>query len=119
MIIAQRRFMCLLALPAIIFMISLMRTDALAENGRSGVEEPSPASSGWAAKQQHRDKALSAYLQQNSVAYVWFKDFPFGVSSGAPFIILQLLPRLAPEEWGRGDNFMEVAGLFRDERNPS
>jgi hypothetical protein len=119
MIIVRNRFTFLLALPAIFLMIYAIRGEALAETGLSGVEESSPASSGWATKQQRREKALSAYLQQNSVAYVWFKDFPFGVSSGAPFIILQLLPKLAPEEWSDGDNFLEPAGLFRDERNPS
>jgi hypothetical protein len=72
----------------------------------------------WPAEQQRRTKAIEAYLAQKPIAYAWFKDFPFGASTGAPFIVLQLLPRLAPEEWGGADNFLEVAGLFKDERNP-
>ncbi|MGH6842115.1 MAG: cytochrome C, partial [Methylocella sp.] len=36
---------------------------------------------------------------------------------GVPFIVLKLLPRIAPEEWGSEDNFLDVAGLFIDERN--
>jgi hypothetical protein len=29
----------------------------------------------------------------------WFADFPLGVNDGVPYIILKLLPKLAPEFW--------------------
>ncbi|MBG0798112.1 cytochrome C [Methylocystis sp. L43] len=73
----------------------------------------------WRAEQEKRLKALDAYISRKPVAYRWFADFPFGLTDGAPFIILKLLPKLAPEEWGSGNNFLDVAGLFIDERDPT
>jgi hypothetical protein len=92
---------------------------AWAETNPAGYDKPAGAPADWLLEQQRRNKALSAYLAEKSVAYLWFKDFPFGASTGAPFIVLQLLPKLAPEEWGSGDNFLDVTGLFKDERNPA
>jgi len=77
---------------------------------------PAPVS-GWQAEQQKRAKALANYIGQKPIAYRWFADFPFGMTTGAPFIVLKLLPRIAPEQWGGGDNFLDVAGLFIDERD--
>src|ERR1700732_3900747 len=73
--------------------------------------------SDWQGEQERRTKALANYLGQKQIAYRWFADFPFGTTTGVPFIVLKLLPRIAPEEWGSGDNFLDVVGLFIDERN--
>jgi hypothetical protein len=90
---------------------------AQAETKAEGYVSPPPPTD-WPAEQSRRTRAIEAYLAQKPIAYAWFKDFPFGATTGAPFVVLQLLPRLAPEEWGGPDNFLEVVGLFRDERNP-
>jgi mono/diheme cytochrome c family protein len=71
----------------------------------------------WRVEQETRDKALASYLSQKPIAYRWFTDFPFGLTSGVPYIVLKLLPRIAPEQWGSKDNFLDVVGLFNDERN--
>lgn len=76
-----------------------------------------PASD-WSAEQDRRARELAAYLSRKSLAYRWFADFPFGMTEGAPYIIVKLLPLLAPKEWGSAENFLDVAGLFRDERDP-
>jgi mono/diheme cytochrome c family protein len=81
--------------------------------------QTAPSGGEWRAEQERRSKALDAYISRKPVAYRWFADFPFGLTGGAPFIILKLLPKLAPEEWGSGNNFLDVAGLFIDERDPT
>jgi mono/diheme cytochrome c family protein len=78
-----------------------------------------PAGGEWRAEQERRLNALDGYISRKPVAYRWFADFPFGMTDGAPFIILKLLPKLAPEEWGSENNFLDVAGLFIDERDPT
>ena len=103
--------------PSLFAIFVAAGASAQAENSRAGYDAPALPTD-WPAEQQRRTKALEAYLEQKKIAYLWFKDFPFGMSSGAPFIVLQLLPRLAPEQWGGADNFLEVTGLFKDERNP-
>jgi hypothetical protein len=112
-----RRLAPSLLAPSLLALFVVIGTPARAESYGEGYDAPSlPAN--WPAEQQRRTKALAAYIAEKPVAYLWFKDFPFGVSTGAPFIVLQLLPRLAPEEWSGGDNFLEVTGMFKDERNP-
>lgn len=81
--------------------------------------QTAPSGGEWRAEQEKRLKALDAYISRKPVAYRWFADFPFGLTDGAPFIILKLLPKLAPEEWGSADNFLDVAGLFIDARDPT
>ncbi|MFO1125072.1 MAG: cytochrome C [Methylocystis sp.] len=81
--------------------------------------QTAPGGGEWRAEQDRRLKALDAYISRKPVAYRWFADFPFGLTEGAPFIILKLLPKLAPEEWGSADNFLDVAGLFIDARDPT
>jgi mono/diheme cytochrome c family protein len=78
-----------------------------------------PPVSDWRLEQQRRDRELADYLARKPVAYRWFADFPFGVSSGVPYIILRLLPKIAPQEWGSKENFLDVVGLFKDEREPN
>ena len=77
----------------------------------------STVSTDWKKIQAERSAALSRYLDQKQVAYRWFSDFPFGLTSGVPFLVLKLLPVIAPGEWGSRENFLDVVGLFRDERN--
>jgi len=81
--------------------------------------QTAPSADEWPAEQDKRLKALDAYISRKAVAYRWFADFPFGLTDGAPFIILKLLPKLAPEQWGGAENFLDVAGLFVDQRDPT
>jgi len=72
----------------------------------------------WKTIQQQRQHQLEEYMSQQQVAYRWFADFPLGINDGVPYIILKLLPKLAPEYWGSDDNFLDVIGLFKDQRIP-
>lgn len=56
------------------------------------------------------------YIAEHNTAYQWFANFPFSETDGTPFILLKLLPKLAPDIWGKNDNFLEDIGLFIDER---
>lgn len=79
---------------------------------------PCLAEDPWAAERAARNQAIDRFVRDNNEAYVWFADFPFSTSDGIPFLIVQLLPRLAPELWGGPDNFLDAVGLFKDERIP-
>lgn len=70
----------------------------------------------WPEHQAQRIAKKEQYLQDNQVAFDWFADFAFSESDGTPYIILRLLPVIAPELWGSEDNFLDVVGLFNDPR---
>jgi mono/diheme cytochrome c family protein len=76
------------------------------------------ATTDWTTIQQQRRHQLEEYLLQEQVAYRWFADFSLGINDGVPYIILKLLPKLAPEFWGGDENFLDVIGLFKDQRIP-
>ncbi len=79
---------------------------------------PVASENAWHKLQQQRQQQLDQYLVQQQVAYRWFADFPLGINDGVPFIILKLLPKIAPELWGSNENFLDVIGLHLDERIP-
>lgn len=72
----------------------------------------------WEAYKRDKMAARDAHIAQHQTAYNRFADFAESESDGIPYIILKLLPQLAPEFWGEGDNFLSVMGLFYDERLP-
>lgn len=72
----------------------------------------------WEAFKQAKMAARDQHIAQHQTAYNRFADFAESETDGIPYIILKLLPVLAPEYWGEGDNFLSVMGLFYDERNP-
>ncbi len=84
----------------------------------AGAPYVKPVPEDWSAYQQQQRQAHDQHLQQYAVAYDRFANFPESESDGIPYLILKLLPVLAPEYWGQGDDFMRVMGLFNDERNP-
>lgn len=75
-----------------------------------------PVPADWQTHVQTRNTDKASYLQQHQVAYQWFANFPFSETDGTPFILLKLLPQLAPDIWGTDSNFMASVGLFVDER---
>ncbi|RZA08342.1 MAG: cytochrome C, partial [Moraxellaceae bacterium] len=72
----------------------------------------------WVTFKQAKMAARDTHIAQHQVAYNRFADFAESETDGLPYIILKLLPVLAPEYWGEGDNFLSVMGLFFDERLP-
>ncbi|ODS22856.1 cytochrome C [Candidatus Endobugula sertula] len=70
----------------------------------------------WRFYQQQKNQKKSEYISQHQAAYDWFADFAFSETDGVPYIILRLLPVIAPELWGSEENFLDVIGLFYDTR---
>jgi hypothetical protein len=70
----------------------------------------------WEIHQQAKMAARDAHITKYQTAYNRFADFAESETDGLPYIILKLLPVIAPEYWGEGDNFLSVMGLFYDER---
>lgn len=70
----------------------------------------------WSEFYANKNAAKKDYLARYDAAYQWFANFPFSESDGTPFILLKLMPRLAPEIWAGGDDFLTDVGLFVDER---
>lgn len=70
----------------------------------------------WDEHYSSESAAKKDYLVQYDQAYQWFANFPFSETDGTPFILLKLMPKLAPELWASGDNFLADVGLFIDER---
>ncbi|MEK6734957.1 MAG: cytochrome C, partial [Pseudomonadota bacterium] len=73
----------------------------------------------WLEAQQQKYEKKESYIQSHQAAYAWFSNFAFSEVDGIPYIILKLLPELSPELWGNRDNFLDVVGLFKDERQPT
>ena len=89
--------------------------DLLAPEGSPKVMK---APANWVVEQAQRQNAKAKYLDDHSLAFDWFKNFPFSQVDGIPMVILRLLPSVAPEIWGEPDAFGDSFGLFpRDERN--
>ncbi|MEP1441742.1 MAG: cytochrome C [Hyphomicrobiales bacterium] len=76
-------------------------------------------SKSWRVEQTARRAAHKAYLQEHRVDYAWFTKHAFSQSDGIPFILLKLLPHITPEHWGSKANFLDVVGLFQDQRDPN
>lgn len=75
-----------------------------------------PTPDHWLSYQQQQYLKKQQYIKDNQSAYDWFSDFAFSETDGVPYILLRLLPVIAPDLWGSEDNFLEVVGLFNDER---
>ena len=57
------------------------------------------------------------YVESKKIDYRWFADFPFGITKpehvtdlnrslpGYPYLMLKLLPIVAPEQWSGPENF--------------
>lgn len=71
----------------------------------------------WPAFQKQRNLDISQHIDKHKVAYARFADFPVSKTQGVPYIMLKLLPKVAPEYWPDNENFLSVIGLFKDERN--
>ncbi len=88
------------------------------------LQAPGPAATvpdvpkSWPETQQQRVDNKAAYIKQHQMAYDWFTSFPFSNTEGTPYILLKLLPLVAPQLWGSEENFLDTVGLFKDERIP-
>ena len=74
--------------------------------------EPRQVPDDWQAEFKKRSDTKAVYLAQKDIAANWFENFPFSKSDGIPYIILRLLPVIAPEIWGQDADFGTSFGLF-------
>ncbi|MDH5424962.1 MAG: cytochrome C [Gammaproteobacteria bacterium] len=72
----------------------------------------------WAVYQKQRTDNIALHIEKHKVAYARFADFPVSQTHGVPYLLLKLLPKVAPEFWPDNENFLSVVGLYKDERNP-
>ena len=72
----------------------------------------------WHQFRQQRTEQIEQYIADNKISYDRFADFPVSQTHGVPYLLLKLLPLVAPGLWPDNDNFLSVIGLFKDERNP-
>ncbi|VAW68525.1 hypothetical protein MNBD_GAMMA10-3217 [hydrothermal vent metagenome] len=102
----------------------LFLTPPLLSCANDELQAPGPATtvpdvpSNWLKTQQQRIADKETYIKNHSVAYDWFANFPFSNTEGTPFILLKLLPLVAPQLWGTKENFLDTVGLFKDTRIP-
>ena len=104
--------------------IALMVAMVFISGCNNGVvlEAPSPPAfvqkvpDDWQAYQKEKVANKESYIQDHQIAFDWFADFAFSNTEGVPYIILKLLPVVAPEYWGSDANFLDAVGLFMDER---
>src|SRR5262249_20591253 len=69
----------------------------------AGPEATPPSSlseSDWAAIRADRDAAIQRYLNAAGDGYRWFAHSLHGEGAGAPFLLMQVFPELAPDIWG-------------------
>lgn len=76
-----------------------------------------PVPEDWQQHQEQRTLAISQHNKQHKQAFDRFADFPVSQTHGVPYILLKLLPKVAPSFWPDDENFLSVIGLFNDERN--
>jgi hypothetical protein len=95
-----------------------LKNDPEVDKFPKGAESPNVPKS-WPDAQKQRVQAKQDYIAKHQVAYDWFTNFAFSEVDGVPYIILRLLPVIAPELWGSEDNFLDVVGLFNDSRQPT
>ena len=108
-----------MAFPLAIIAISLMLLSACSEPELNAPEPPAEVRAtpqNWLDYQAGELADKARYISDHQAAYDWFADFAFSETDGVPLIILQLLPEIAPEVWGSKDNFLDIVGLFKDER---
>jgi hypothetical protein len=79
----------------------------------------SPVPDDWPQAHLQKLQQKADYIQSYQTAYDWFGNFAFSETDGIPYIVLKLLPQLAPELWGSEENFLDTVGLFLDERQKS
>jgi len=77
-----------------------------------------PVVENWQQHQAERSRAIERHIKANKAAYDRFADFPVSQTHGVPYLLLKLLPVVAPAYWPDDENFLSVIGLYIDERHP-
>ncbi len=101
------------------FLIGIFLLVACSEKTLEAPEPPAVVKqtpTNWSTYQREKSQEKQQYIRDHQSAYDWFSDFAFSETDGVPYIILRLLPVVAPDIWGSEENFLDVVGLFNDER---
>jgi len=94
----------------------LLTPQILQLNAPSSPIEVKAVPNDWAAHQAANKKAIAKHLEQHQEDYFAFANFAVSQTDGIPYLILKLLPKIAPEFWGSEENFLSVIGLYDDPR---
>lgn len=71
----------------------------------------------WSAIRDACNKDIEAYRKSDMMGSTWLENAGNGFT-GLPYVLLKVLPDLAPEIWGTPENFFATFGLFRDPYAP-
>jgi mono/diheme cytochrome c family protein len=71
----------------------------------------------WAELREACRAEHEAYKRGNPTGFTWFANAANGFA-GVPYLLLRVLPELAPEIWGRPEDDFDRFGLFRDPDEP-
>ena len=99
-----------------IYLLSCSDTPLQEPKGEATVQ---PVPVNWSQYQSSKQDDKEEYLKQHDIAFDWFANFAFSETDGIPYIVLKLLPVIAPEYWGSDENFLDAVGLFKDTRQPN
>ena len=103
----------------ILLSLSLISCSETPLDAPKGIPAAKAVPNDWGQFRLKRNKEIERYVADNKVSYDRFADFPVSQTNGVPYLLLKLLPIVAPGLWPDNDNFLSVIGLFKDERNPS
>lgn len=81
-----------------------------AEAGTAPGQGPPPPGRSWGETVKDRRAAVSRHLEVASDGWRWFAEASHGREAGAPFVLLRLLPDLAPDLWGEPADDWENPG---------
>ena len=71
----------------------------------------------WPTIRAERLDVLQRYLGVASGGYEWFAHAMHGEPAGTPYLLMRLLPELAPDLWGAPEDRFAVFGFFDDPRD--
>lgn len=74
--------------------------------------------SAWHDIRASREQVVKRYLETTSAGYEWFAHALHGEAAGTPFLLLRLLPELAPDIWGPPEERLARFGFIEDPKDP-
>ncbi|MEM7426123.1 MAG: hypothetical protein AAF441_08505 [Pseudomonadota bacterium] len=72
----------------------------------------------WSDIREACNKDIAAYRASDMMGATWLENAANGFS-GLPYVLLKVFPDLAPEIWGKPEDFYSLFGLFKDPYAPN
>ena len=105
-----------------IFLIGIFCVACAGANPDASSSSPAPSSlstSDWPAIRADREKSIARYLAAASGGYEWFSQAMHGEPAGTPFLLMRVLPELAPDIWGPPGERLARIGFIDDPKDPT